>query len=74
MKVYSDTTQRTYELEDVVHYRNLIQATWLLSKPDTILLDIFESNGKMVLVFPREIHNKYIREWAERPHQNNKSE
>lgn len=71
MIVYSDTTQRTYETEEAIFYRNLIQSAWLLSKPDTTLLDIFcDSNGKMVLVFPKEIHKKYICEWAERSHNN----
>lgn len=68
MKYFSETTGREYEAESSVFYRNLVQAAWLLNKPDAILLDIFcDSKGKMVLVFPLELHKKYIQEWAERP-------
>lgn len=71
MKYFSETTGREYESEEAVFYRNLVQAAWLLSKPDAILLDIFcDSSGKMVLVFPVKLHKKYIREWAERPYEN----
>lgn len=68
MKYFSETTGREYEAESSVFYRNLVQAAWLLSKPDAILLDIFcDSKGKMVLVFPLDLHKKYIQEWVERP-------
>lgn len=71
MKYYSETTGKEYESEDAVFYRNLVQAAWLLSKPDATLLDIFcDSGGKMVLVFPKELHKKYVQEWRERPHEN----
>lgn len=71
MEYYSETTGRRYESEGAVFYRNLVQAAWLLSKPDATLYDIFcDSNGKMVLVFPLELHKKYIEEWAERSRQN----
>lgn len=67
MKYYSEKTGKHYEAESSVFYRNLVQAAWLLNKPDSVLLDIFcDSNGKMVLVFPKELHKKYIGEWAER--------
>jgi hypothetical protein len=67
MRYYSETTGKNYDTDTSVFYRNLIQAAWLLSKPDATLLDIFcDSNGKMVLVFPKELHKKYIGEWAER--------
>ena len=72
MLIYSDTTQRMYEAEDAVYYRNIIQAAWLLSHSDCVLLDIFENDGKLVLAFPKEIHKKYIKEWNERPHGQNK--
>lgn len=71
MKYFSETTGKEYEAESAVFYRNLVQAAWLLSKPDSVLLDIFcDSNGKMVLVFPIELHKKYIGEWAERSREN----
>lgn len=67
MKVYSETTQRWYDDSDAVFYRNLVQAAWLLNKPNATLLDIFcDGSGKMVLVFPKEFHKLYIQEWAER--------
>ncbi len=71
MKYYSETTGKEYEAESAVFYRNLVQAAWLLSKPDATLLDIFcDNSGKMVLVFPIELHKKYIQEWVERSRQN----
>jgi hypothetical protein len=71
MRYFSETTGREYEAESSVFYRNLIQAAWLLNKPDATLLDIFcDGNGKMVLVFPKDLHKKYIQEWVERNHQN----
>lgn len=72
MLQYSDVTHLKYESEDAVFYRNVVQAAWMLSRPDCVLLDIFtDGNGKMVFVFPRELHKKYIGEWANRPHQSN---
>lgn len=68
MKVYSEATQRSYEDTDAVFYRNLKQAAWLLQKPESVILDVFESGGKLVIAFPRELHKKYIKEWAERKH------
>ena len=66
---FSDTTQRRYETEEAVFYRNVLQAAFMISKPDCILLDIFtDSKGKIVFVFPKELHRKYIEEWANRPH------
>lgn len=70
MKIYSETTQRTYDDSEAVFYANLIQAAWLLNKPDATLLDIFcRSDGRMILVFPKELHKRYIAEWAERSQQ-----
>ena len=77
MKIYSETTGREYESEEATFYRNFHQSCWLLNKPDATLLDIFcDSGGKMVWVFPKELHKKYICEWIERPRQNdgNKNE
>lgn len=68
MLEYSETTHLTYEVEDAVFYRNTLQSAWMLSHPDCTLLDIFESNGKLVFAFPKEQHKKWIKEWANRPH------
>ena len=71
MRYFSETTQREYDDMDAVFYRNLMQAAWLLNKPEATLLDIFcDSGGKMVLVFPKELHKKYIQEWVERTREN----
>lgn len=70
MKVLSSTTGKFYEVEDSTHYRNMAQCAFMLSKFDCELLDVFENRGKIVMVFPRWMHEKYIREWAERPHEN----
>lgn len=68
MKVYSEATQRTYDDSDAVFYRNITQVAWMLQKPDSVILDVFESNGKLVIAFPRELHKKYIGEWVARKH------
>lgn len=66
MRVFSSTTSKSYELEDSTHYRNMSQCAFMLSKFDCELLDVFENKGKIVMVFPRWMHEKYIREWNER--------
>ena len=70
MKVFSSTTGKVYEAEEATYYRNMIQSAFMLSKIDCELWDVFESNGKIVMVFPKWMHEKYIREWAERSRQN----
>lgn len=70
MKVFSSTTGKIYETEESTHYRNMTQCAFMLSKFDCELLDVFENKGKIVMVFPRWMHEKYIREWAERPREN----
>ena len=70
MKVFSSTTGKVYEAEEVTYYRNMIQSAFMLSKIDCELLDVFESSGKIVMVFPKWMHEKYIREWAERSRDN----
>lgn len=75
MMVFSNTTGKSYEESDAVFYRNLVQGAWLLNKPDAVLLDIFTDGlGKIVLVFPKSLHKKYIQEWAERSRENKKEE
>ena len=71
MNIFSETTGREYNDSDAVFYRNLVQAAWLLNKPNAVLLDIFcDSSGKLVLVFPKEFHKMHIKEWAERSRDN----
>ena len=66
MKVFSETTGKVFEAEDAVYYRNMIQSAFMLSKSDCVLLDVFENRGKVVMCFPKWMHEKYIREWSER--------
>lgn len=70
MRVVSATTGKAYETEEATHYRNLVQCAFMLSKVDCDLLDVFENNGKIVMVFPKWMHEKYIREWVERSQKN----
>ena len=71
MKIYSETTGKTYDDNEATFYVNLVQAAWLMNKPDATLLDIFcRGDGRTVLVFPTSLHKKYIGEWAERSRKN----
>lgn len=70
MKVFSTTTGKVYEAEEATYYRNMIQSAFMLSKIDCELWDVFENNGKIVMVFPTALHKKYIGEWAERSREN----
>lgn len=63
---YSKTTHLDYNPDDAVFYRNCVQSAWMISKPDCVLLDVFEDNGKLVFAFPKYLHRKYIKEWVER--------
>lgn len=70
MITYSDVTGKTFDTNDAVFYRNTVQSAFMLTKPDAVLLDLFaDSNGRIVFVWPKELHKKYIGEWANRPHE-----
>lgn len=69
MLEFSNITGKAYESEDCVFYRNVRQSGFLLGKPDCELVDVFaDSKGYVVFCFPRSLHEKYISEWANRPH------
>lgn len=69
MLEFSNITGKSYESEDCVFYRNVRQSGFLLQKPDCELVDVFaDSKGYVVFCFPRHLHEKYICEWANRPH------
>lgn len=70
MLVYSETTQRTYDDNEMVFYKNQVQSAWMLSHPECILYDIFEINGKLCYVFSKEQHRQWIGEWHERQRDN----
>lgn len=62
---HSDVTGRTFNSEDAVYFRNLVQSSFYIAHNATIL-DIFaDSEGKMVVVFPREEHNKLLKLWMD---------
>lgn len=65
----SDVTHLIYESEEAVFYKNMAQCAWMLSHSDCVLLDVFELNGKVVMVFPKELHKKYIKDWVKRKEQ-----
>lgn len=70
MMQYSGVTGKYYESKETMFYRNVLQAAFMMSKPDMVLLDLFtDSYGKLVFCFPKELHEKYIQEWANRPHE-----
>lgn len=71
MIIVSEITGKTYDDMDAVFYRNCIQSGWMLSHSDVNLLDLFtDSNMKLVFVFDKKSHRKYIGEWVERQKQN----
>lgn len=69
---HSDVTGKTFQAEDACYYRNILQSAFMLAKPDCELLDVFaDGNEKIVFVFPKQMHKKYINEWMNRPHDPN---
>lgn len=65
MYMMSDVTGKTYQTEDAVFFRNLVQSSFYISNGATIL-DVFtDSDGLLVIVFPREEHKVLIRKWME---------
>lgn len=65
MKTMSDVTGITYEVEDVVFFRNLYQSTFYIDHNATIV-DVFtDSNKKLVFVFWRNQHEELIKLWLE---------
>lgn len=67
---YSDVTGKKFDSEDAVYYRNVLQSAWMMTHPDCVLLDVFtDGDGKLVFCFPREQHDRWIKDWANRPHE-----
>lgn len=62
----SDVTGEIYEQEDCVFFRNYIQAAYYIEW-GCRLIDIFtDSKHKLVFVFTKEEHQKYISRWMDR--------
>lgn len=65
MYMTSDVTGKTYQAEDAVFFRNLVQSSFYISNGATIL-DIFtDSDGLLVIVFPRDEHKILIKKWVD---------
>lgn len=74
MRAISDVTGISYEVEDVVFFRNLYQSTFYIDHNATIV-DVFtDSNKKLVFVFWRDQHEKLIKLWLESKKEDNKEE
>lgn len=74
MREISDVTGITYELEDVVFFRNLYQSSFYIDHNATIV-DVFtDSNGKLVFVFYRDQHEKLIKLWLDNKKEDSKNE
>ena len=74
MKELSNVTGISYELEDVVFFRNLYQSSFYIDHNATIV-DVFtDSNGKLVFVFYRDQHNELIKLWLDNKKEENKNE
>ena len=74
MREISDVTGISYEVEDVVFFRNLYQSSFYIDHNATIV-DVFtDSNGKLVFVFYREEHERLIKLWLDNKKEDNKNE
>jgi len=63
MKTISDVTGIEYEMEDVVHFRNLYQSSFYIGH-NAKIVDVFtDSKGKLVFVFYRNQHEELIKLW-----------
>ena len=66
MRQVSDVTGKVYYDEDMVFFRNYIQAAAYLSY-GAELIDLFtDSNMKLVFIFSRKDHEKYKNKWNQR--------
>lgn len=64
MKVYSETTQRTYDDMDMVFFRNIQQSIAYINL-GAIVYDVFvDGQGKLVFCFSKEDHDKYKFIWG----------
>ena len=64
MKVYSETTQRSYDDMDMVFFRNIKQSIAYIEL-GAIVYDVFvDGQGKLVFCFSKEDHNKYKSIWG----------
>lgn len=64
MREYSDVFKQYYDLEDSILILNPKQGAYYLDK-HVPLLDIYSSNGELVLVFQKSASRKYYKNWKE---------
>lgn len=70
MKSISELTGKMYENEDVVFFRNLYQCAFYVAH-NVMPVDMFtDNNGKLVMVFDRQQHNKIIKLWVDNKDKN----
>lgn len=64
MKEYSDITQRWYEPDECVFFRNPTQSAHYIAWGAT-LYDLFvDSQNKLVFCFSKDDHNKLKKRWG----------
>lgn len=68
MREYSDVFNRYYEQEDGILILNPKQCAFYLEH-GVPLLDVYSSNGELVLVFQKSVSREYYKIWKSRnPH------
>jgi hypothetical protein len=65
MRNVSDVTGIAYEEEDCVFFRNIFQIIFYLEKGCPIVDLFVDGAGKLVFVFRKADHEKYIKLWME---------
>lgn len=76
MKIYSETTQRTYDDSEMVFFRNIKQSIAYISLGATVYDVFVDGQGKLVFCFSKEQHNIYKSIWGtkENNEMNNESD
>jgi len=65
MKNISDVTGIMYEEEDCVFFRNIYQIIFYLEKGCPVVDLFVDGSKKLVFVFTKKDHEKYIKLWME---------
>lgn len=64
MKYYSETTQREYDDNEMVFFRNIRQSIAYIEM-GAVVYDVFvDSSGKLVFCFSKEDHNRLKSVWG----------
>lgn len=70
MKIYSETTQRWYNDEEMVFFRNIRQSIAYIDLGATIYDVFVDGSGKLVFCFSKEQHNIYKSIWGTKENNN----